>query len=290
MDKETAPEEEGTAAADKAARAGAKEALLAAGGLLLMLAIIKPMRGFASFAPDLVFTAAAGFQLYVPLWLIQRGGEDPKDYGIHAHGLLLGPVAAWRRRRVARRRSTALAKRERRSDVDDTLAAYGRGAALDPVGLAKDTAFAVGLMLITFPPFAVGHHFWLSILSGREARYSFDLPDNLVTIVLTNLLLVALSEELFYRGFLETRLDRVWKDRFHILGLPLTRTVFVASALFAFGHFAGEWGNPARLAPFFPAFVFSFLSRKGRSIFGAVLFHGCSNIYSAILLSGYAHA
>lgn len=141
-------------------------------------------------------------------------------------------------------------------------------------------------MAITFPPFAVGHHIWLSLLSGREARYVFQIPDDIVGLVLTNFLLVAVSEELFYRGFLETRLDRLWPKRFP-LGLPLTRTVFLASALFAIGHFAGEW-NPARLAPFFPAFVFSFLTRKGRSIFGAVLFHGASNIYSAVLLAGYA--
>lgn len=262
---------------------------MATGALLLMLALIKPLRGMAPFAPDLVFTAAAGFQLYVPLWLIQRRGEDPKVYGIHAHGLFLGPIAAWRRRRVLSRKRLAREKRRARDSLDDNLAAYGRGARLEPKALAKDLGWALGLMAVTFPPFAVGHHFWLSILSGREARYVFDLPDNLVTIVLTNLLLVALSEELFYRGFLETRLDRLWKDRFSIFGLPLTRTVFVASALFALGHFAGEWGSPARLAPFFPAFAFSFLARKGSSIFGAVIFHGCSNIYSAVLLSGYAH-
>ena len=268
------------------ARQGAKEALWAAAGLVTLLALTKPFTGAFPFAGDVVFTLSAAWQLYIPLWLIQRRGETPESHKIHVHGLLLGPIAALRKRLVSKRRAKPIAARGGPIWMRETLAYYGRDARLDARGLGRDLGLALLLALLTFPPFAVGHYLIQGFLLGAEPLWRLRIPPDLGAILLTNVFLVGLPEELFYRGFVETRLERLWPTQIRILLIPLSRTVVVASAFFALGHFVGEW-NPARLLPFFPAFVFSALARNGNSIAGAVLYHGLSNAFSATLLAGY---
>lgn len=267
-------------------REGAREALKAGVGLLVLLAVGKSLAPFVPFGADAVFTAAAAYQLYVPLWLIQKRGEVPESHFIHVHGLLLGAVASVRRRVVESRRARGARKR---GAFDDWLAHYGRGARFRPRAFFEDVGRALLVAIITFAPFAVGHHFWQVMMAGEGANvvYRPTLPPDLLAIVAKNVFLVALPEELFYRGFLETRLERLWPTKRFVLGIPVGRAVVVASAMFALGHWLGEWHNPARLGPFFPAFVFSMLTRKGGSITGAVLYHGLSNAFSATLLAGY---
>ena len=280
------------------ARDGAKEALFAAAGLLLLLTVGKPVSAaVGGLVGDVLNTLMAAFQLYVPLWLIQRAGETPESHAIHAHGLLLGPIAALRKKVIfARRRAGA----RRQNALTRALSHYGRGAALRPRDLLRDLGRAAFVAAVTFPPFSILHHLWqtkapqlLGELGLRiagaplhSAYYSFHLPDDLFVFWMKNTFLIALPEEMFYRGFLETRLERLWPTRWHFLAIPISRTVVVSAVLFALGHFLGEW-NPARLGPFFPAFLFSMLTRKSRSISGAVVYHGMSNAFSAFLYAGY---
>lgn len=266
------------------AQAGAREALYAAFGLIVLLGVGKPLAGLFPAGGELMFTLAAAFQLYLPLWLIQRRGELPESHGIHVHGLLLGPVQALRQRRVEARRR----HRRRRGSLDAWLAQYGRHATFRGRALGADLRRAFWVALVTFVPFAAAHHGWQLWMApvGKVVEYQFTLPRELPVWLLQNVFLVALPEELFYRGFLEHRLERRWPTRRVWLWIPLGRTVFVASAIFALGHFIGEY-NPARLGPFFPAFVFSALTRKSGSIAGAVLYHGMSNAFSATLYAGY---
>lgn len=268
------------------ARAGAREALVATGVLLVLLGAGKHLVAVWGAVGSLFFTAVAAFQIYVPLWLIQRRGELPESYGIHVHGAVLGPVAALRRFVVTRLR--AAGRRGTRPGImRRTLALYGRGAQIRPGPFARDAGQALVAAAMTFPPFAVAHHVWqVHVLRGGDAAYAFTVPGDLAQTLLQNTLLVALPEEMFYRGFVEHRLDRLWPTRRMVWLVPLSRTVVVTSALFALGHFLGEY-NPARLGPFFPAFLFSGLTRRGGSISGAVLYHGLSNAFSAFLVAGY---
>jgi membrane protease YdiL (CAAX protease family) len=268
------------------ARGGAREALIAGAALLLLLEVGKHV--VAAFGPagPYFFTFVAGFQIYVPLWLIQRRGEAPEAYAIHAHGALLGPVAALRRRVVlARKKKPRAARGPKRSKARELLATYGRGAHFRGKDFAFDVGRALLLAAVTFPPFALGHDWWQHHFGAPG--YRFTVPSDIVETLLKNTFLIALPEEMFYRGFLEHRLDRLWPTKTVLVWLvPLSRTVFLASAMFALGHFLGEY-NPARLGPFFPAFVFSGLTRKSGSISGGILYHGMSNAFSALLFAGY---
>jgi membrane protease YdiL (CAAX protease family) len=266
-------------------RNGAKEALWASAGLLVLLGGGKTLAPLFSFGTDALYFLQAAYQLYLPLWLIQRRGENPESHSIHLHGALLGPIAALRAKVILRMRST---KRTGLPVViRRALRYYGRGAKWNGKNLFRDLRRAILIAGVTFPPFVIGHHIVRSYYLGPEhVSYSFAIPPGILEIVAVNMLLVGLPEELFYRGFVQTRLERIWPSRRTIFGIPVDRTVFVVSALFALGHFLGEW-NPARLGPFFPAFLFSLLTRKSGSIAGAIFYHGLANVFSATLLYGY---
>jgi membrane protease YdiL (CAAX protease family) len=260
---------------------GAREALVAAAGLLALLWIGKHLAR-ATGLGDVIFTLIAAYHLYVPLWLVQRAGQTPESHAIHTHGVLLGPVAALRALVVRARRR---ARRHGRPGVlARALAHYGRGARLDGRAFLEDIGRAVVFAAITFPAFVVGHHVWQLLFGHRFV--DLGAPADLHIVLLKNVFLIALPEELFYRGFIEHRLERIWPTRRHILGIPIGRTVVLTSVFFALGHFLGEY-NPARLGPFFPAFLFSSLTRRSRSIAGAILYHGLSNAFSYLAASWY---
>jgi membrane protease YdiL (CAAX protease family) len=101
------------------------------------------------------------------------------------------------------------------------------------------------------------------------------------------LLLIALPEEAFYRGYLQTRLDDAWTPRWRVLGATLGPGVLVSCAIFAVGHVI-TIPNAARLAVFFPALAFGWLRARTGGIGAALVFHALCNLYSELLGHGFA--
>ncbi len=95
-------------------------------------------------------------------------------------------------------------------------------------------------------------------------------------------LVVAIAEEYFYRGYLQSRLDTVWAPRWRILGAKLGPGWLVANLLFAVGHLS-EGGDPARLLTFFPGLWFGWCRAYGGNVYPAVFAHAASNIVIAYL-------
>jgi membrane protease YdiL (CAAX protease family) len=94
---------------------------------------------------------------------------------------------------------------------------------------------------------------------------------------LTQLLLIALPEELFYRGWIQTRLVDAFEDR----ARPELWAIVLTSVLFAVGHFVVPVGGALsvqRLAVFFPALVFGWLRVKTGSITAGVVYHAACNL------------
>ncbi len=188
--------------------------LLVPVGLLILLAILKPL------SADVAFVVAFIYQLYVPRFL--------------------GYEFVWNR------------------------------------ALLKPDLLRVGLLVgATFPLYALG--FWmlqkyLAQEQGYIVAFMANMDPKLLWSLVVNVFLIALPEEFFYRGFLQGQVSR-WPA---IIGI---------NALFALGHFVGEY-NPARLLPFFPGLLFAWLAFKGRgSLAGAITFHGLCNVFSEWLAS-----
>jgi membrane protease YdiL (CAAX protease family) len=157
---------------------------------------------------------------------------------------------------------------------------------IEPARLVKDAARALGwallLCAVFFPPFWLGYVYWWK----PKLPFVAAPPPSLSDEVLGQLLVIALPEEAFYRGYLQRAFDDVWKPSTRVLGAWLGPGLLVSSALFALGHLLTEV-KPDRLAVFFPALVFGWLRARTGSIGAAVCFHAACNLFASWLAASY---
>ena len=160
----------------------------------------------------------------------------------------------------------------------------GRAVGLDESRWRQDLSWALALCAITFVPFAIGHHyFWTAVF---HLHFEFHWPPRIANVVLTHFLGVALPEEVFYRGFVQPWLKPAFARRWRIFGADCGLEIPLTAAIFALGHFAGEY-DPLRLGPFFPGLLFGWLRARTGTVYGAVTYHAMSNILSEFLFACY---
>lgn len=196
---------------------------------------------WVAYRPAAAVVATLGF-LYLPSLSMDRRGEDFAEYGVN--------LRSWR---------------------------------------ADLWLFAV-LFALILPLFAGGYALWVlkvlpllpdnlhRLLSPYPSTAQFHprLPDRFFELVVHNYFVVALPEEFFYRGFIQTRLRDAWPKGPVVLGARLGRAWWVTCVLFALGHLAifEAW----RLAVFFPALLFGWMRERTGSVMGAALLHGSCNL------------
>ena len=146
--------------------------------------------------------------------------------------------------------------------------------------LGKGLFWAAILMAISFPPYIWAYKWYF----GRTA-FEFALPTTFWQEVVGNLFLVALPEEAFYRGYMQSRLDSIFRGRISILGAKVGWSLVITAAFFALGHLV-EF-RLDKLGTFLPGLVFGWLRAKTGSIGGAVVFHAACNIWAQVLRYGY---
>lgn len=191
---------------------------------------------------------------------LRARGEEWADYGVPLHGLRDGRT--WR--------------------------AAGRGA------LA-----ALAVAAVVLPPFAAA--FWayaealphlpeglaraLAPYVGAP-RLAPRLPDRLALLAVVQLLVVALPEEMFYRGFMQTAWARASPGRgVTVLGARLGAGFLWTQLLFAAGHLVVL--QPWRLGTFFPALLFGWLRERTGSVAAPVVLHALSNLFLATLEASF---
>jgi membrane protease YdiL (CAAX protease family) len=180
-----------------------------------------------------------------------------------------------------------------RDPTTDGATRYGLslGGLLDPEPLAwgklarsaaSELGFALLIAAVVFPPFWVGFRaWWAPVLPFRPAPLSVLTQD-----ALGQWLVIALPEEAFYRGYLETRLDEAWTPRLRLLGTTVGPGLLVTSIVFALGHVATEF-HPNRLAVFFPSLLFGWMRTRRRGIGAAAAFHAFCNLFASYLARSY---
>ncbi len=103
-----------------------------------------------------------------------------------------------------------------------------------------------------------------------------------VSLVVINFLLVAIPEEVFFRGYLQKQLgNTIW-------------SVVIVSLLFAIAHFIaicvfrgpGLFVCSVNVLTFFPSLVMGFLYYKTKTLWSSIFFHAVANIAHAVVLSG----
>jgi uncharacterized protein len=157
---------------------------------------------------------------------------------------------------------------------------------LDFARIARSAATELGFALIVatviFPPFWLGYLYWWSPVAPFHAAPL----DVLARDALGQVLVIALPEEAFYRGYLQTSLDDAWEPRFRFLGATLGPGVIVTSAVFALGHVATEL-HPSRLAVFFPSLLFGWIRSRRGSVGASAVFHALCNLFASYLARSY---
>jgi len=144
---------------------------------------------------------------------------------------------------------------------------------------AVELGVAIGIGAVVFPLYALGFYWWNQPL--RE--FSLAFPPHVASFVIAQLIVIALPEEAFFRGYLQTGLTDLSRRRLRIVGVELAPDAWLLQAgLFAAIHFVVE-PHPARLAVFFPALLFGWARAWRGGIGAALTLHAMSNLYSEIL-------
>lgn len=140
------------------------------------------------------------------------------------------------------------------------------------------------LSAVIFPLLEIGNHYFQALIMGKH--YVGGNYQGLAKIFLFNLVAIAIPEEIFYRGYLQYQLNRVWGRPWRFLGTPIGKSLLITSVLFALSHslIQLEWWH---FAIFFPALVFGWLREKTGAVTAGALFHALSNVYSYWILLNY---
>jgi membrane protease YdiL (CAAX protease family) len=176
------------------------------------------------------------------------------------------------------------------------------GLRLHPIGL--NLRVLAIMCVLAFPPFFFGFFAFYNYACGPAGRWlapyfgslchhwqgfgdgAFRLPDRFALTALNQLVVVAIPEELFFRGYLLVRLERVWRPTRRLWGAPVGQALLVSSALFALGHIVVV-PSPQRLAVFFPALVFGWMRGRTGSIAAGATFHALCNIVADVLHTSF---
>ena len=169
-----------------------------------------------------------------------------------------------------------------------TWRAWGRGAlwalaacaVVFPLFYLAFAAFA--RLLPELPPG------WARLVApyGPPAAPRPRLPDGFALRAATQLLVVALPEELFYRGWMQTSWAAAGPARkVRLLGADLGRGFVATQALFALGHLVRPqlW----RLGTFFPGLLFGWLRARPGNVAASVLTHALSHLFIAVLEASF---
>ncbi|HEX8909861.1 MAG TPA: MXAN_2755 family glutamic-type intramembrane protease [Anaeromyxobacteraceae bacterium] len=170
----------------------------------------------------------------------------------------------------------------------ETWRAWGRGlgvalavcAVIFPVFFAGFWAY--GRLLPALPPGLAVHLAPYSAPSPPR----FRLPDRFLVTAAVQLLVVALPEELFYRGWMQTTWAATAPERgVTVLGARLGAGFLATQGLFALGHLVvfQAW----RLGTFFPGLLFGWLRQRTGSLAAPVLVHALSNLFLAVLEASF---
>ena len=217
--------------------------------LAITLAVSAVATAASWLLPDSIVATAVGGVFLGATWLLvlRRRDADLRAWGLSLGGVLEVPPPPWR------------------FTLREALIGLG---------------WALLLGALFFPGFIVAFsRYW------HVRQLAWVPAPKWIDAALGQLVVVALPEEAFFRGYLQTALDRAWDRRIEILGAKIGPALLLSSALFALGHLA-TIPHPARLAVFFPSLVFGWMRARTGGIGAGVAFHAMCNLLSDGLARG----
>ncbi len=234
----------------------------------LVLVAIRLVRDlFSGMYWDLPLAIVPVLFMWAPVWVLRARGDDPDRYPLAVP--MLSERAVW-------------------------------GTAFRSFGV---------LVLLIGPLFVLGYHLWHMVIfpdalerlcdegvrsacrlqRGVSDGPAWRVPSELPKLVAYHLFFVAVPEELFYRGYVQSRLDEVWPARWQVFGALVGPGLLISSLIFALGHSVvlAQWWHPAI---FFPSLVFGWLRARTGGVMAGAFFHAASNIGVNVLDTVYGLA
>jgi len=215
-------------------RVVAKEVGLVFAGATLLVSVLYRLRGIPFVESNIAVVAAVAF-LYLPALLLWRRGHELEDYGLRFRPIGLG-LLLW-----------------------------------------------MALTVLVLPPFGFFYDLFVNrlcpqllmkiVVCPTPIAKTLRLPPQLPLLILSQVLVVALPEEFFFRGYIQQRIGEVMTAR---------RAWLVQAALFALGHYLVTF-HPASLLVFFPGLLFGVLRILSGSVLAGTLFHATCNLVMEIL-------
>jgi membrane protease YdiL (CAAX protease family) len=237
---------------------GLREPILAFSGATALAAILAAVGTAVPLVRNNLHAFIAVIFFYGPAVAARRAGRefDYRDAGLRVSPIALNLAVLG-----------ALAALTFPAFIGGFFAFYGR---VCTVPASSATRFFGGLC-----------NRWLGFTDGH-----LRLPPGFALLAASQLVVVAIPEELFFRGYLMERLEQVWPPTKNLFGAKVGWALVVSSALFALGHLL-VIPNPQRLAVFFPALVFGWMRARTGSIAAGATFHALCNVVSDLLHTSY---
>jgi hypothetical protein len=142
-----------------------------------------------------------------------------------------------------------------------------------------------GLSLAVLLPFVGGYLLWhLVILGSVRGPIPWTWPSaaSIALLVGYHLFFVAIPEEMFSRGYLQTRLDEAFRTRWTWMGATFGPGLPLVTFLFAIGHSIVIF-QPWHLWIMVPGLAFGWLRARTGDVMAGAFFHAFCNITVQLL-------
>ncbi len=145
------------------------------------------------------------------------------------------------------------------------------GLQLGSIGSWRLHATLIGLV---FGGYALLHYGFARVMF--DARFEPTLHPQLLSLVVTHLLVIGLSEEVFFRGYLQTELNRSFGRPYALWGARIGWGLLVASVLFGLCHVI--YGDLSRLRVAFFGLFAGWLRERTDGVVVPAAYHGLANV------------
>ena len=154
------------------------------------------------------------------------------------------------------------------------------------VGMGRSAIVLIIVTFVVLVPYVFVYRWWRHLLGPVQWAYAWqgvlrDAPGQV--------LMVALPEEVFFRGYLQTALDRQFVTKRRVFGAHVGLSLLVTSAIFAVGHLLTR-PYPERLAVFLPSLLFGWMRARTGGVGASIVFHALCNLVAAALVRGLTPA
>jgi len=160
-----------------------------------------------------------------------------------------------------------------------SLSEHGFDLRFRPPSIAVHAALGASLLAL----YAALHAFVAHVFLHQS--FVLRAPQHPLLDVVREFLIVGFPEEAFFRGYLQTRWNRVCGKPWRIFGASMGAGLLLQAILFAACHlFTGDW---TQLRVVFFGVLAGWLRERSNSVLAPAVYHAVANIWYRVLLASF---